>query len=553
MDEQERILREVENDVLDRYHYRFTLLTRYANVAIAAVLRECVNVFRGLRSGAIPKNTEHAKEHTANEGFRGIAHCLRWIRTRCPQLSTVPTPSEAILSTEARDLLRWGATYDPLYNEHTAFSRWISGKRLAEARVDTESRTITFIPPSHVDPLFFVSQVEARRAESQRQAAEYPDAQLCELSKSWFDSAQLIQGRICFDDTRIASSGALQVVLDWLNGNCLPELLDDCWLGGFSAGALRRILAAIHVAALFRVRLEDVSDEHHGPVLSHVLSLRWHDLIEWLYGLSNVPRSEISEIMRTLAFDNEPERVTLAHKPLILGCDHQVFLAPRLILALNPSHMVVGAMNLTSSGKARYDAVSGQIASSVVTSIARRIRTGCLVNARLATEREFRLPDGSSVKPDLVLLSADAQEVFSIDVKNAIPPFGVGYIYDDLIEVEGKWKPQIETYVSAFRNSPGILSQHFQVSADVSPKVYGLIILRWPFPIPVEFGEGLSAIDAPTLLDNLQSGNPSRSLGELHRWIRSRPDVAVVHDLAWKDREIPVDDWTYRFSVLTPT
>ncbi len=553
MDEQERILREVERDVLDRYHHRFALLSRNANVAIAAVLRDCVDVFRELRSGAIPKNTENAKEQTADEGFRGIAHCLRWIRTCCPRLITVPNPGGTVLSEEARDLLRWGATYDPLYNQHTAFSRRVGGKRLAEAKVDTDGRIIAFIPTWNVDPLFFVSQVEARRAESQRRVAAYPDAQLCDLFKSWFESAQPQQASIRFDDRKIPSSGALQVALDWLNGTCLPELLDDCWLGGFSAGALRRVLAAIHVAALFRVRLEDVSDERHGPVLSHVLRLPWHNLIEWLYSLSDVPRPEISEIMRTVTFDSEPERVTLAHKPFILGCDEQVFFAPRLILALNLSHMVVGAMNLTSSGKAQYNAMSGQIASSVVTSIARRIKTGCLVNASLVTEREFRLPDGNSVKPDLVLLSADGQELFTIDVKNAIPPFGVGYIWDDLVEVQRKWKPQIESYISAFRNSPQILSQHFQVSADLSPKVYGLIILRWPFPIPVEFGEGLGAIDAPTLFDNLQSDNPSRSFRELYSWIRNRPDVAVVQDLAWKEREVPVDDWTYRFSVLTPT
>jgi hypothetical protein len=76
MNEDERILREVERDILDDFHMRYPLLSRNANAAIAAVLRVFVDLLRELNTGAIPKDTEHAKEKTANEGFRGIAHCL---------------------------------------------------------------------------------------------------------------------------------------------------------------------------------------------------------------------------------------------------------------------------------------------------------------------------------------------------------------------------------------------------------------------------------------------------------------------------------------------
>jgi hypothetical protein len=552
MNEDERILREVERDILDDFHMRYPLLSRNANGAIAAVLRVFVDLLRELNTGAIPKDTEHAKEKTANEGFRGIAHCLRWIRICCPRLNTVPNPGEKVLLAEARDLLRWGVSFDALYNQHTAYSRRIRGKRLVEAKVDNENKTITFLP-QQVDPRFFISQVEAQRAENARQSVAYPDADLSKLSKPWFDSTRPGRAGIRFDDTKIVSSGALQIAVDWLSTTCLPDLSDNRSLGEFSVGGLRHVLAAIHVASLFRVRREDVSDSHRGPVLSHVLTLRWHDLIEWIHRLSEVSRPEISAIISLLTFDNEPERVTLAHKPFVLGCDEQVYFAPRLFLDLNLSHMVVGAMNLTPRGRSQYNAVSNQITSSFTQDVAARIKVGCLSDAQSVSERTFQVPNEVPITPDIVLMSRDAGQLLVVDVKSSFPPFGVGYIHEDLLELEKEndgWKAKMKRYISVFKNVPQILSQHFDVNGKAAPNVYGLFVLRWPFPIPTEFGEGIGAIDWPTLLEELNRGDGRRSFRELHNWICERPDVSVVRNLVWTEKRVLVDDWTYGYSVL---
>src|SRR3972149_4705970 len=123
MSDDERILREVECQVLDRHHLQFKLLERNANDAIAGVLRCYGNFVRGLRNGSITTNSDDAKLPTENEEFRGLAHCLRWIRECCPRRIIVSSSGNDALFAEARDLLRWGVEYDPLYNEHTAYSR----------------------------------------------------------------------------------------------------------------------------------------------------------------------------------------------------------------------------------------------------------------------------------------------------------------------------------------------------------------------------------------------------------------------------------------------
>ena len=553
MTDHEKALRSVECQVLDRHHLQFPLLQRNTNDAIAALLRCYGDVVRGLRKGSIPKDSDNANHETANEGFRGLAHCLRWIRSNCPHLITVPSPGDGQLQREALELLRWGVKYDPLCNQHIAYSRNVNGTRWVDADVNESGKTITFLPRDDINPQFFVSQVEARKADDERQGALYPDQRLSELSKAWFQSARVAGTQLQFDDRLIESSGALEVAIDWLHKSLLPELSEDSQLGGFSARALRRVLAALHVACLFRVRFEDSSDsmpEGEPHVRTHVLSWKVDDLINWLHAITAVKQSELRSIVELFIFDNEPDRVTSAHKPLILGASDRVFLSPRLFLALPLSQMVVGAANLNPVSKEAYNNVSTQIATAVVNSIAEKIRIGCLTNARNVRERSFQLPDQSTISPDLIVLSTDGTELLVIDVKNAMPPFGVADIVNDLKEWDEKWQPQLNRYVTAFRDHPDILSQHFDGGPFQPSAVFGLILLRWPFPVPARPSSDCGAIDWPTLLQNLAGEADCRTISELYNWILERPDVALVESLQWEQKQVEVGEWTYQYPVL---
>jgi len=548
------ILRSVERQVLDRHHLDFRLLQRNTNDAIPVLLRCYGNIVRGLRTGTIPKNNDDAKSQTASEGLRGMAHCFRWIRSCCPRNVIVSSPKPDVLLAEALDLLRWGVLYDPLYNQHTAYSREVNGKRFVEAVVDESEKIITFIPNQTPHPRFFVSQIEAKKTDDARQATLYPDEQFAHLSRFWYQSVQSHQAGFHFDDSTIVSSGALDVAAEWLKASCLPECSDDLSLGPFTAGNLRRILAALHVTSLFRVKLENASDQNHGteqPVETHVLSWRRDELNQWLHHLTNVPQGGISSIVSMLTFDEELPRVTVAHKPLILGSDDRIFFLPRLFLDLPLSQMVVRAMNLTQTNRRHYDGTSTSIEQAVVQRIADDIRTGPLANTNIVIERTFQLPNGKKITPDFVLRSTDETEMLVVDVKNAIPPFGTGDVVNHLKEWSSKWQPQLSAYVDAFRSHPEILSQHFTASACISPRIFGLLLLRWPFPVPMDIPSDMGAIDWPTFHAYLAATPGTRSMAELHVWLRERPDCSWAGALQWRPKQINVGDWTYRYSVLS--
>jgi len=436
MSESERILREIECKIIDRHHLNYPLLQRNVNDVILALLRCYGDIVRSLRNGSIPKDGDDARHQTANKGFRGLPHCIRWVQSQCPRLIFVPSPGEQQLSEEALELLRWGVEYDPLYNQHTAYSRRINGQRFVEAEVDKGNKTITFLPCENIDPLFFISQIEAKKADGNRQASSDLDQELAERSKAWFQSANVGQdGILRFDDKTIASSGVLDAAIEWLQGSCLPELNDSDQLGNFSAGDLRRVLAAFHISSLFCTKFEDDSDQrtkNHNGILTHVLSWRICKLIDWLHEITSVDQCKLKSMLPIFIFDGEPERVTVAHKPLILGADNRVFLSPRIFLMLPLSEMVVGALNLNTDGKGSYDSISNSIEKGVVRKLTDEIHREFPQGSQIVSERTFTLSNDRTITPDILLLSADQSELLVIDVKNATPPFGVGDIANDL-------------------------------------------------------------------------------------------------------------------------
>lgn len=159
------VVRLIERAVLDQHHRQCALLSRNETAAVEALFRWYAQILRDLRTGKIPKPSDDAKSQTANEGLRGLGHCLRWIRKCCPSRLLVPTLGPHVLANEALDLLRWGVTHDPIWNEHSAYSRG-----LVDAEVDERNKVITFLPRRGVNPHFFCTQVEAKKADDKRLA-----------------------------------------------------------------------------------------------------------------------------------------------------------------------------------------------------------------------------------------------------------------------------------------------------------------------------------------------------------------------------------------------
>ncbi len=78
-----------------------------------------------------------------------------------------------ITRNEALELLQWGVAYDPIWNQHSAYSRG-----LVDVAVNERNKAITFLPRWGMNPRFFCTQVEAKKADDERNASARPDGKV---------------------------------------------------------------------------------------------------------------------------------------------------------------------------------------------------------------------------------------------------------------------------------------------------------------------------------------------------------------------------------------
>lgn len=554
-DNAKQLFQHVEDRVLDKVHKRFSILFRGEALGVKLLLRAAAQSLRELCNHALMRHDDYEKVIGENRILGSLSHCLRWIREHSHH--EVPYADFERLAQEARDLLRWGSQYDTLWNEHSAYRGSFS-----RFEVDESTKTIAFAPTYDPDPRFFCSQCEAKRRNDERMASTRPETQLLELSRDWFDSGPMFSADSDFDDTAIARSGAIDVAQEWLDTICVPELDGTATLPTGTVADLRRVLAAIYVYSLFRTALEVKADNTPSinvPVESAVESRTREAMINWLAGLSDVSYPTVEAIASTLTFDPAHPGATVANQPLIHTREGEMHFVPRMILSLDFQHLGVRVLKAMKEPREKrrgavvcvekssvYDRLGGAIEDNGVSAICDRLRHALSPQVQVLRKPKLRLPTKSKVTPDIVIVSND-REVLVVDVKYAMSPLGPLDIRRDISEVR-KWKGQMDKYIDAFTRYPDLLLPRAGVMTERT-KVWALILLRWPFPVPVDFEPPLYAVDWPSLEAHVRTQSVV-SLRRLLDWVRDRPDLPMPEKLQWKEKELRVVDWTYRYSVL---
>jgi hypothetical protein len=544
----DNVLRRIEDDVLDRHHLDKRLLTRNCGIATHALLQRYGQILRGLRTGAIPKINNDAKSQTAQEGLRGLAHCLRWVHKHCPAKLYVPSADSNVIADEALELLQWAVKYDPIWNQHSAYSRG-----LFMADVNEAEKIITFIPHRQVHPRFLCTQTEAKKLDDERLARFYPESQLAALSKSWHESGRVHGGKMTFDDDTIRSSGAIDVATNWLTQTCLPELTQSDQLLGCTVGDLRRVLAAIHVYSLFVTKLEDVMDDNSMvavEIQTSVVTREHNDMCNWLSHLASCPADRVNAILSALTFDPSHPHVTLAQQPFVSSRKGELMFLPRMLLSLDLSRMYVGAINSTPKGRRIYAEAIVAIERAGVAFISEDIKSALPKAFHIVTSKTISVENETKITPDILLYCEADKVALIIDVKYASPPFGPADVNNDIKEMN-KWQQRMSEYVELVRKTPGVLNQHFPCAPTGPEAVLGLILTRWPLPIPCDFEDNVAGIDWPSLINHLRKERPL-TIKELWNWVETRNDITIPGVLAWRRKEVRVADWKYRYAVISP-
>jgi len=550
------LLRQLER-VLDQYHRRFSLLQRPKPDALRQLLRTVADVVRMHRERLLPARSDDSRLLVVNEGVRGLCHCLRWVYRHCPERIITPRPAFRRLQDEALELIRWGVTYDHLCSQHSAYSQG-----LIDVEINKAARTIRFLPKQDIEPAFFVTQIESRKAADKDRSGFCPDEQLKDMATPWLKSVTPTTDGFTFDDRELKAPSIRDLAIRWMAREVLPELCDHAELGYFSVGEARRVLAVLYVWARFYTWFEDCSDDCSRPlsVPSFVSARPKQEFVEWLSDVSEVSPSVVGHIVTLLTFDQRNFHATIAKQPL-LEYQGQIILSPRVLALLNMAWGFVGALNLVKTTQEAYSCAINRIEDETVTEVAKGLERFC--GKRMTVLKKPSLPLGStrSIRPDIVVFGRKPHEgtpeIIAMDVKCVLAPFSALDVAHDLQEFYGRpdsedrgWRQQLEDYVEVLRDNPTILERYgCRIDKYVKTAVYGMIIFRDPFPVPLGFPADVCGVDWPSLKRRFIK-QPPYSIREMYQWARQRPDVQIPENLRWKYKQEVVGDWTYSWPVL---
>jgi len=550
-------LRQVERHVLDQYHRRFSLLQRPKTDALIQLLRTVADVVRMLRKRLLPAGSDDSRLLVANEGLRGLCHCVRWVCHHSPESILTPGPVFRGLQDEALELIRWGVRYDYLCGQHSAYSQG-----LIDVEINEATKTIRFLPKQDGESEFFVTQVESQKAADKDRSRFCPDEQLKDVATEWLKSVRHAAGGFTFDDRQLRAPSIRDLAIRWMEREVVPELCDDAQLGYFSVSQARRVLAVLYVWARFYTWFEDCSDDCSRPlsVPSFVIGRAKQEFVEWLSDVSEVSPSVVGHIVTLLSFDQRNFHATIAKQPL-LEYQRQIILSPRVLTLLNMARGFVGALNLVKTTQEAYSCAINRVEDETVTEVAKGLERFC--GKRMTVLKKPSLPLGStrSIRPDIVVFARrpheGTPEIIAMDVKCVLAPFSALDVAHDLQEFYGRpdsqdrgWRQQLEDYVEVLRDNPTILERYgYRIDNYVKTAVYGMIIFRDPFPVPLGFPADVCGVDWPSLKRRFIK-QPPHSIREMYQWARQRPDVQIPENLRWKYKEEVVGDWTYSWPVL---
>jgi hypothetical protein len=156
--------------------------------------------------------------------------------------------------------------------------------------------------------------------------------------------------------------------------------------------------------------------------------------------------------------------------------------------------------------------------------------------------------DGVAVHPDFWLYEPLTSRVLVCDYKHALPPFGPAGVANRLKDLES-WRRQVRKYIQFVANHSAYVADALAV--PVVSDCTGLILLRWPMPIPSNFASDVILADWPTLKALLDQG-VNIGIDELRQFFQHLRLASKEFSGSVKitSQDIVVCDWTYKHPVV---
>lgn len=531
----ERIVREVEERILDQEYRHFRLIYRNDDVAIPALLMNFGDQVRWMMHDGDVSADSH-KQTRMDSLAAGLGHCFKWIAAEPEHTLLLDDNSPDTVAREAGELMDWGARYHDLYLDHVAFSRGEKG-----ATVNPESKTIEFRYRERFDPFFLLAQQADEYSFGNSYFSAMPVEELKAEFRSWSGARRTaLQPRADGLPSLGPGTPAHEAAARWADETIWQELGTETQLGGFTLGEFRQVFAGLLVNCAFIAWLEDVRDSRRGRPAgpSRVVKLRHGRMIEWLAEVGGVTAASAGEILSELTLDTTRQLPSLAYQAFVRSKSDTVYLLPRFIFYSDAARTLTQSLN-TGRRRRAFEALHGRITEAQLERIARRFAAFGL---DVLADRRLRY-GGVERRPDLIVYDRERDYLLVADYKSMINPVGPAQAISNIMNIR-KHVDKVTEYVRLVASDLSVLRRKMPALSE-APTIAGLLLFRDPAPLPLEPGPTVALANWFSLGNHLSSGG-YEGLPRLIEWARGRPDLGISPgSYRLEDFRVGVGGWNY--------
>jgi len=539
MDDVQKI-RKFETEILDKWHENFAFYQYSEDIVIPYLLQVYGDIERYRENLIGAGHDETAMSFYLNNMLHGVGHCVRWIMTqKTPKVLDTSSTTVLEIHDMAADFLGWGTGYHMIAQEFIAWSR-----KIKSAILDEANKHITFMNPEGYDYSTIYDKQILYRERMQAEFLSYPHDEMETEFAEWIKDIDFTKPPIAnhLNWERGKSSKSYLLLYTKMSAIIFPELSEKTDFAGYNLQNLRTFYALFFLNFYFIRWVESVLDSQSGKNLSfgsnplYLSDIQFERLASRMTGLSiNVSKAIISD----LTFNPNNLHTSISIQPFIRSSTGTYFILPNLFSQLEPSRMILGALN-KGSKKKEYDRLINIIEKANLTAVHDLV--GKISRCSIYLERVLKF-EGRQIHPDLILIDINGKNLLVVDYKHFIGPITASEVDYKMNELS-KANRQVQNYIE-------LIGKMSKIGAhDVKGfSIYGLIITHKPLPVPIPVNNFIPILDLGTFTTIAKSViDQGHDLDELIALVKNNKNANPKNIFTAFESEIQVGEWKVKRS-----
>ncbi|GIP35968.1 hypothetical protein [Paenibacillus sp. J2TS4] len=528
-----RIIRKIEKEYVDEEYKKYKIIYRANDLTIPLLLKFLGDFIRDLDNDNSLKLINYLQRNYLNSHvISGVEHCFRWLSKK-PAITlptSIYTSHEA--ESEIKNLIGWAIQYSKISINYVAWSRGLIHATLHETK-----KHISFAVPEEANIKFIIYQSVSEKKHWDTYIDSIPYVELKEGFPVWIKKCTFEIDNYEIPWNLYKGTSAHSAVLKMMSNTILPELPYNTNLGDYTLGEFRKLFTALFINFTYYTWVEDYYDKKFGSENifgSSPVCLPEGDMVSWLSEMSDVDKISIKSMLQDLIFDVSNFHSKLVYQPFIASFNN-IYTLPRLIARINPARSLTGALNKGNKKKI-YDRLICDLEQANLLKI-----QSFFNRYGFTTYKEKKLTiNGKQLSPDLLIFDEKNNDLLILDYKHFLAPLGASEVAYKMSEAK-KGIKQVKMYFDILSSNKEYLEKLFGKN---NINIYGLLLFRWPTPIP------LSSIPEVNITDWLSlqeffSRNSNGTIQETINWIQKRDDLnEYTKQISWHTEDISVGNWT---------